>query len=422
MRGIDMLKRITNFLTSLKFAIILFLLIAVYSIIGTVIPQGMDMGFYLKQYKTLGSLMVFLQFDHVYGSNIFIAIVFIFIINLAGCTLKILPVQIKKMKNTYVPAKGKNNENLYENGMNIENIKDAFKKKKFKIVDTSDGTYAVKHRMGHLGSSITHLGIVIIILGAVIGNMFVNEGFVSLVPGETAEFDSFSLKLNDFYMDFRKDGTIEQYFSELTIYEGGQKLKEDKIWVNNPLNHNGMYFYQSNYGWASKLKIKDKDGDPLYESTLKDNPHAFYEPANLTIFLYGFFPDFSMDQSGNPITLSQEMKNPAYAVVLYNEEGYVDSYILSPGEPAEYKDIIIEFDDSVLYTGLTYRQDFGYYYALAGSIILILGILLSFYFYPKYVLISPDSVLPVTRQNIWGFTVKIKKMLREQNKGKGEEQ
>jgi cytochrome c biogenesis protein len=129
-----------------------------------------------------------------------------------------------------------------------------------------------------------------------------------------------------------------------------------------------------------------------------------------------------MDQSGNPITLSQEMKNPAYAVVLYNEEGYVDSYILSPGEPAEYKDIIIEFDDSVLYTGLTYRQDFGYYYALAGSIILILGILLSFYFYPKYVLISPDSVLPVTRQNIWGFTVKIKKMLREQNKGKGEEQ
>lgn len=417
-----MLKKFTDFLTSLKFGIILFLLIAVYSIIGTVIPQGMDIEFYLHQYKTFGSLMVFLQFNNVYSSIIFIVIVFIFIINLVGCTLKILPVQFKKMKNTYVPAKGKNNTNLYENWMDIDSIKEEFKKKKFKIIDTKDGSYAVKHRIGHVGSSITHLGIVVIILGAVIGNMFVQEGFISLVPGETAGFEDFSLKLNDFYMDLREDGSIEQYYSELTIYEGQQKLKDEKIWVNNPLNYNGMYFYQSNYGWASELQIKGKDGSVLYEGILKDNPHEFYEPENLTIFLYGFFPDFSMDQAGNPITLSQEMNNPAYAVVLYNEEGYVDSYIVSPKETIEYKDITVEFADSVLYTGLTYRQDFGYYYVLVGSIILTLGILLSFYFYPKYILISSDSVIPVTRQNIWGFTVKIKSILKELNKVKGETQ
>ena len=417
-----MLKRFTEFLTSLKFGIILFLIIAAYSIIGTVIPQGMNIEFYSHHYKTFGSLMVFLQFDRVYSSVIFIAIVFVFIINLVGCTLKILPVQIKKMKNTYAPSKGKNNENLYENGMDIENFKEILKRNNFKIIDSTDGAYAVKHRMGHLGSSITHLGIVVIILGAVIGNMFVQEGFASLLPGEIREFEGFSLELNDFYIDFRDDGTVEQYYSKLTVYEDGQKLKEDKIWVNNPLNHNGMYFYQSNYGWASKLNIKDKDGGLLYESMLKDSPHAFYEPANLTIFLYGFFPDFSMDKAGNPITLSQEVKNPAYAAVLYNEDGYVDSYIVSPKEPIDYSDITIEFADSVLYTGLTYRQDFGYYYVLAGSIILTLGILLSFYFYPKYILISSDCVMPITRQNAWGFTVKIKRTLKEQNKVKGEVQ
>ena len=417
-----MLKRFTDFLTSLKFGIILFLIITVYSIIGTVILQGMEVEFYLHQYKTFGSLMVFLQFDHVYSSIIYIVIVFVFIINLVGCTLKILPVQLKKMKNTYIPAKGKNNPNLYENGMDIENVKDVLKKKKFKIIDKEDGAYAVKHRVGHIGSSITHLGIVTIILGAVIGNMFVQEGFVSLVPGETKEFSEhgFSLELNDFYMDIREDGSIEQYYSELTVYEDGQNIKEEKIWVNNPLNVNGMYFYQSNYGWASNMQIKDKDGSLLFESTLKDNPHTFYEPENLTIFLYGFFPDFSMDSSGNPVTLSQQVKNPAYAVVLYNQESYVDSYILNPGEPIEYNDLTIEFVDSVLYTGLQYRQDFGYYYVLIGSLILTLGILLSFYFYPKYILISSDCVIPVTRQNIWGFTVKIKRILKEQNKGKGE--
>ena len=92
-----MLKKFTDFLTSLKFCIILFLIIAVYSIIGTVIPQGMDLEFYLHQYKTFGSLMAFLQFDHVYSSIIYIGIVFVFIINLVGCTLKILPVQLKRI-------------------------------------------------------------------------------------------------------------------------------------------------------------------------------------------------------------------------------------------------------------------------------------------------------------------------------------
>lgn len=419
-----MLKKFTDFLTSLKFCIILFLIIAVYSIIGTVIPQGMDLEFYLHQYKTFGSLMVFLQFDHVYSSIIYIGIVFVFIINLVGCTLKILPVQLKRMKSTYVPVSGKKSTNLYESGMNIENVKDVLKKKQFKIIDGSDGTYAVKHRIGYIGSSITHLGIVVIILGAVIGNMFVQEGFINLVPGETVEFDehNFSLKLNDFYIDFREDGSIGQYYSELTVHEDGQAPEEEKIWVNNPLNINGMYFYQSNYGWASNMQIKDKDGTVLQESTLKDNPHTFYEPENLTIFLYGYFPDFSMDRSGNPITLSQEVKNPAYAVVLYNEESFVDSFIVPAGDPIVYHDITIEFVDSVLYTGLQYRQDFGYYYVLIGSIILTLGILLSFYFYPKYILISSDSVIPVTRQNIWGFTIKIKRMLNEQSKTKGEKQ
>ena len=65
--------------------------------------------------------MVFLQFDRVYSSVIYLVIVLVFVINLVGCTLKILPVQLKKMKD-YIPAKGKNNENLYENWMDIEAV------------------------------------------------------------------------------------------------------------------------------------------------------------------------------------------------------------------------------------------------------------------------------------------------------------
>ncbi|NLJ57220.1 MAG: cytochrome c biogenesis protein ResB [Tissierellia bacterium] len=417
-----MLKKFTNFLFSLKFGIILFLIIAVYSIIGTVIPQGMDVGFYLEQYRTFGSLMVFLQFDNVYSSVIYLAIVFVFIINLLGCTLNILPTQLKRMKETYAPKVGKNSTNLYEDGMDLENVKEVLKKRKFKIIDTEDGAYALKHSIGHLGSSVTHLGIMVIILGAVIGNMFVIDGYITLIPGERADFNEYgySFYLDDFYLELREDGTVEQYISEVIVHEEGKEAREEKLWVNKPLNMNGMYFYQSNYGWASKMQVKSKEGQVLQENIYKGSRHEFYLPEDLTIYLYGFFPDFSMDHHGNPITISQEINNPAYAVVLYNHTGYVDSYIVEPGEAIEYNDIRIEFVDSVLYTGLTYRQDFGYYPVLIGSIILTLGILLSFYFYPKYILLSPTSIVPLTRQNVWGFTVNIKRILKEENKGKEE--
>lgn len=419
-----MLKKLTNFLTSLKFGIILFLIIAAYSIIGTVILQGMEPEFYLNQYETFGSLMIFLQFDHVYSSTIYLVIIFIFIINLVGCTIKILPGQLNRMKSSYAPKSGKNNENLYEEKMDIENIKKILQENRFKIIDTENGAYAVKHVIGHIGSTITHLGIIVIILGAVIGNMFAHEGRINIMPGEIKEFKEFgfAVGVNDFYIDFREDGSIEQYYSELTVYEGGQKIRDKKIWVNNPLNIKGIYFYQSNYGWASNIQIRDNDGQVVLKDTIKDNSHVFYEPENLVVFLYGFFPDFSMDISGNPITLSQQVKNPAYAVVLYNEEGYVDSHILPPGDSIKYNDLTIEFTDSVMYTGLQYRQDFGYYYVLIGSIILTLGILLSFYFYPKYILIGTESVIPVARQNAWGFTVKIKRILKDQKKDRGESQ
>ncbi|MGD9567012.1 MAG: cytochrome c biogenesis protein ResB [Sedimentibacter sp.] len=410
-----MLKKFTNFLTSLKFGIVLFLIIAVYSIIGTVIPQGMDMKFYLEQYEVFGSLMIFLGFDHVYSSKIFLIIVFIFTVNLVGCTLKILPSQLRKMKDDYIPAKSKESENLYYEDINIEKFKEVLKKKKFKIIETENGEYAVKHKVGYIGSSITHLGIIIIILGGVISNIFAEEGYINLIRGERADFDEygFSLVLDDFYMTLREDGSVEQYYSELSIYEENEKINEEKIWVNNPLSLNGIDFYQSYYGWASKLNIRDKDNVLLYESVIKDNFYDYYHPEDLTVLLYGFYPDFSMDKKGNPVSVSLEKNKPAYAVMLYKGEEYVSSHIVAPGQPIEYNGIKIEFVDSVLYTGITYRRDFGYYFVLLGCAVLTLGILLSFYFYPKYILLSSDSIIPVARQNVWGYTVKIKHILKE---------
>lgn len=418
-----MQNKYIKFLTSLKFGIILFLIIAIYSIIGTVIPQGMANEMYLQQYKTFGNLMMLLQFNQVYSSIIFRIIVLLFVVNLVGCTLNILPAQLNRMKNTYFPSSHTKNENLWEEGTDLQSFKKHLKKNRFSVVDREDGFYAAKHRIGNIGSSVTHLGIIIIILGGFIGNLFATQGFFNLMPNEMKTFEkqNFSVVLDDFYLGFREDGTTEQYYSEFSIFEDGKKVKAEKIWVNNPLSYKGLELFQSSFGWVNKLVIKDKDDSVVYEGLLKDDQHYFYQPEHLTVYLYGFFPDFDINQMGQPFTKSQKMVSPHYAVVFYNFNEYVESYIIEPGQPITYNDVKVEFVEPTLYTGITYRKDFGYYFVLLGCLILMSGLMLSFYFYPKYILITPNSILPITRQNSWGYNIQVKGILeKSQNQSKGD--
>lgn len=413
-----MIKKVGKFIISFKFAIILFIVIATYSIIGTVLPQGAAVEFYLEKYQTFGNIIVFLQFNKVYSSFIYRTLLFLFLVNLTGCTINLLPSQLRRLSDEYFPGPLKDTENLWNEKMDMENFKLSLGKKGFKIKDTEKGFKASKHKFGVLGPSVTHLGILIIILGSFLGNMFAQEGFVNLLPGESNTFSEygFTLKVDDFYLGFREDGTTEQYYSELKIIEKGEEVKSKKIWVNNPLNHKGLNIYQSSFGWVSNLVIKDKEGNVLEKKMLKNNQQHFYQPKHLTVYLYGFYPEFGIDQMGQPQTISQQMKDPHYAVVLYEFNNYIDSYIVEPGRPIPYDDIEIVFEDSKMYTGLIYRKDFGYYFVMLGCLLMFLGLFLSFYFYPKFVLVEEERVLPITRQNIWGFSLQIKNIIASNNK------
>ncbi|NLK44471.1 MAG: cytochrome c biogenesis protein ResB [Tissierellia bacterium] len=408
-----MIKKIGKFIIGFRFAIILFIVIAIYSIIGTVIPQGATKDFYLHNYEGFGNIILLLQFNRVYSSIIYRTILFLFLVNITGCTIKLLPSQIARMKDDYFQAPSKNAENIWDEKYDTEEFRNILQKKGFKIYNTEKGYKAAKNRIGVLGPSVTHLGIIIILLGSFIGNVFAYEGFVNLLPGESTTFaeQGFILKLDDFYLGFRDDGSTEQYYSELRIIEEGKEVEKKKIWVNNPLKYKGINFYQSSYGWISDLSIKDKEGNLLEKTRLRNNEYFFYQPNHLTVYLYGFYPNFAIDHSGQPVSMNEQKNHPHYAVVLYEFNNYVDSFITSPGEPIYYEDLEISFEDSTLYTGITYRRDFGYYFVLIGCLFMFLGLFLSFYFYPRFIIVDEETILPATKQNLWGYTMQLKNLL-----------
>ncbi len=410
-------KKIYRFMISLKFAIILFLLIATYSIIGTILPQGLSSSYYIENYKNWSGIINFLQLGKVYSSNIFRFLNLLFIINLVGCTLKILPGQLKKMGEEYYPSEKKDAENLFTENLDLGIFKRKLLNKRYKILEKDSGFIASKHKIGNIGSSITHLGIVIILLGGFLGGLLDKEGYVNLLPGDVKAFEDkgFAIRVDDFYLDFREDGTIDQYYSEVSLIENNKEIKNETMWVNKPIKHKGVNFYQSSYGWASTVNFKEEDGSIVRACVLKNGDSCFYQPEHLNLYLFGFYPDLHIGSNGEPINMSEMKKNPYYAVVLYKFQEVIGSYVLQAGEPIEYEGLEISFTESKLYTGITYNMGYGYGFMITGSVFLLLGLLLSFYFYPKFIIVDDESITVSVRQNQWGFTQTIKRYLKSKD-------
>lgn len=410
------MKKFINFITGLKLAIVLLVVIAVYSIVGTVLPQGLNAEHYIDGYESFGNIILALQFDRVYSSLVYKFLLLIFMINLTGCTIKILPSQLKKLNKDFVQnIKEDAENNLYQTDLEVDEFIGLLKRKRFKIKRNGNSVQAQKHKFGALGSSITHLGIIVIILGAFVGNIYSEEGFFNLLPGDIKGFPdyNFSIKLDDFYFDFRDDKTVNQYYSELSIIKSETDISKETIWVNNPLKVNSLNIYQTSYGWASKVVLKDSSGEILGSQYLRNQESFFYQPEHLTILLHGYFPDMIVTQSGEPISMTEKKDNPHYAVILYQFNNHIGSYVTEPGQAIKFEDYEIVFEDSALYTGLTYKRDFGYVFIVIGSSIILLGLFFSFYLNPKYIQIEGNEIYTYAKQNSWGFNYKVKRYIEE---------
>lgn len=397
-------------------------LLASYSIIGTLIPQGQEAAYYASVYPTWSSLMLMLQMDKVYTSLVFGILVVLFVVNLAGCTVIKLPAQMHRMKKDFFPTVNPDATNFYDASMDEGAFLQALKKRRYHLIESEEGIKAYKHKAGNLGPAVTHLGIIIIILGGFLGSLFATEGFFNLLPGDIKAFpeDEFHLGLEDFYLEFRDDGSVAQYYSDLIIIENNGETRKETIWVNNPLNYKKKSFYQASYGWASNLLITDRDGEVLESGWLRNGESYFYQPEHLNVFLYGYFPDMVVTDSGMPISMTEKENNPYYALILYHFGENVGSYVLEPGQTITHDDLVISFSESKLYTGITYRQDFSYIFIVLGSIVILLGMALAFYFYPKFIHLdkSKSSLRVHARQNLWGLENELKGILSSiNNKG-----
>ncbi len=210
------------------------------------------------------------------------------------------------------------------------------------------------------GPDILHLGLVLLVVGAVLSASLHREETMTLVPGSRVNLpDGAVLSLTDFRFEKYPDGRPKAWTSvfDLTDKDGKPVQQKYEVRVNTPLRHGGITFYQASYTPYAVLELRSRDGQPieLYQGEeIKLGDTAYYFMA-----------------------LTGEIAAAGTRAVIRVDDGRTPKVLrAAPGDPAG--DLAVAGFREELATGIQAVRDPGYALVLPAMLLVALGTALTF--------------------------------------------
>lgn len=384
------LKEIWSAFYSMKFGMILLLIIGVASIAGTIIPQNNPLIYYEREYNAFVYMLIStLSLHRLYQSWWFIAMMLALSLNLILCSIIRFPVLFKRIRRFPALTDEMKRENYlfkreFDKPIDVERL---FRKAGFyriKKENTESGIYycGKKNNLGYLGSWLSHVGLLIIILSYLIGQLLGFNTYVYGVPGvtEPIEKTDYLLTIDDFEIQFREDHTVNQYISRITL-KNEDNIDSGQLSVNHPYRAKDFSIYQNGTGWAVDMTLL-KNGEKIAERVLYQNEIHVDDHERIALQFVNFYPDY-INTGAMPATISPYSNNPHLLYVLFYEGIRVDMNVVSMNVPIQWEEYSFVVNEPRHFTLLQIVSDPGIGGAKLGGLLLLHGILFSFYFHPK---------------------------------------
>ena len=402
-------REILPVLANLRLAIVFLLVIAVSSISGTVIEQGESLAFYQKNYPEHPALFGFLTWkviallglDHVYRTWWFLAILLLFGSSLIACTFTRQLPNLKSAQRWSYYQSPKQFKNLalsaeIETG-SLETIKSLLLKRRYRIFEEDHKLYARKGLIGRIGPIVVHGSMIIILIGSLIGSF---TGFIAqeIVPsGETFKVKriidagafaesqipkDWSVRVNRFWIDYTPEGTIDQFYSDLSVLDNsGSEVDRQTIHVNQPLKYRGVTFYQADWGIAG-IRIR------INKSPVLQLPMAELDTGGKGR-IWGTWIPTKPDLSAGVSLLARDLQG---TLLLYDNEGQLVS-TLRPGMSTQVNGVTLFVDEVVGSTGLQIKADPGIPMVYLGFGLLMVSVLMSYASHSQIWVLEADNRL-----------------------------
>jgi cytochrome c biogenesis protein len=408
-----MIKKIIAFLSSLKLTIVLLIIIAAASILGTVIPQQYGaMGSFRTLSPKLISIFESLQLFDLYHSIWFIVLMSLLSANLISCSLKRFPTSWKLFRKIPSLDNDKHFQNLpRERILDVEGkpheviswleplLRKRYKRVRKKASGQGAVFYGEKGAYSRFGVYVTHASVLVVIAGAIIGSLLGFEAYVNLPEGESTnavyltrkrgvKHLDFTVRCDSFSISYYDNGMPKEYRSQLSFLKDDAMIFQGPLLVNHPITIDGIRFYQASYG--------NLPGDKAYLTMQKGNTEMVSKAAKKG-------EPFSLDENDANVEVVRIEENfmsmgPAVLLEITSAEGSMAFWVFKyidriterfPGildkvpkfNPALFRPYLFGLDriESRYYTGLQLSKDPGVYTVAAGSFLVILGFFITFF-------------------------------------------
>jgi cytochrome c biogenesis protein len=401
------LTRLAAWVSDLRLAILLLVLIAVASGIGTAIPQREPEELYHRLYDTspwLGLLradgLLALQLDHVYSSGWFLALLAWLALALILCSWRrqwpALQAALRWID--YRSARQLSKLSVAETVPTRESCTDAeqllaaleqhLRARGWQIQrpalpdagapgSTADAAgpprlAARRGLLGRVGPLLVHAGLVVLMLGAAWGSLGGQRQEQFLAPGRQLELldsrghSQLTLALDRFAVERDPAGRPEQFRSRLRLLEGdggpgSAMLRDGEISVNHPLRFRGITLYQAD--WALAAIDVQLGRSPVLQLPLQPFPQLGEQVWGLVLPTR---PDGS-----DPVLLS--LTSEQGPVEVYGPDGQLLAQLPVGGEARPVKSLPLRVAGVLPASGILLKRDPGVPLVYAGFAIALLG-------------------------------------------------
>jgi len=438
-------EHIWHFFCSARLAVYTLVLLALTSIIGTVVLQNGSEDDYIKFYgHGWTNLIKTFNFDDMYHSWWFLGLIVILCINIIVCSIErllttwkiIFPKKItfnaerfRKLKNLETFSL---NKSLTELTLESETL---LSKSVGPVIKEETGAgvvlYAEKGRWTRMGVYVVHTSLLLLFLGALIGSLFGFKAYLNLDEGQTSDTAillttrnpvklDFSIRCNEFEVKFYDTGAPEEFRSNVTLVQDGKDILTTDIRVNQPLRYKGINIFQSSYGSAPpdqvSLEIISVPDNATMVRTVKIGEEIQLPDEKTQFKLEGFLPHFDFNGHDlGPTFIGRifEMDGKSFQIGLPLKFPTFDKMRKGPYA------FVIKAAEQKHYTGLHITKDPGIWYVYAGFMLMIIGCWITFFMAHESYFIeihtsgekaSNISISGTSNRNSQGLKLKIRKL------------
>jgi cytochrome c biogenesis protein len=424
----DFLRTFSNVL----FAVMLFLVWGILTLIGVIVDQGKPPQVYFDSYAApIARAVLRLGFDNIYHSPWYVGIIALILISLTVCTFKrVIPARLPPLRPVsidHIPLNG--SLDVAAPAETVRRRIDAFfasrgwqvRKREFGGIEWS---FADKHNWARRGVLVAHIGFVIIAAGTTLywakgfaGETAIVTGQSERIPETNAivRLDSFKYRITPI---MTKSGMVYQptdYVSHVTVTGKDGIAKPYVVRVNQPINVDDTLYYQASYGFAMRFTLTHNGvvDRALSERVMAEGDTFDVPGTRYTVSYDRFVP--TVDKTSGAPSADPRINDPA-VVLSVVQNGQTAGSALVPLKtwidlgsgwrvtPQQY----------ILYSGFQYRYDPGVPLVGIGALVLLAGLIISFYFLPARLYVRVDQKHDHSTVGVAATTVKGYDMFEQQ--------